>query len=57
MLKSDILHYSRQLSGSLDPWFENLLDNLIDQQTYPDLNVLQQTGKKLEQELDRKSVV
>lgn len=51
MLKSDILHYSRQLSNSLDPWFENLLDNLIDQQTYPDLNVLQQTGKKLEQEL------
>jgi hypothetical protein len=36
MLKSDILYYSRQENmGGLDPWFESLLDNLIDQEIYP----------------------
>jgi nicotinamide-nucleotide amidase len=52
MLKSDILYYSRQENmGGLDPWFESLLDNLIDQEIYPNHNVLQEIGVKLEHEL------
>lgn len=52
MLKSDILYYSRQETlGGLDPWFESLLDNLIDKDIYPNVNTLQETGIKLEKEL------
>lgn len=52
MLKSDILYYSRQDSlGNLDPYFEKLLDDLIDREIYPNVNVLQQTGTEIEKEL------
>jgi len=52
MLKSDVLYYSRQDSlGNLDPYFEKLLDDLIDKEIYPNVNVLQQTGTEIEKEL------
>ena len=47
-LKQEILYYSRQEKiGALSNWFENLLDHLIDSQTYIDQNYLEDTGKKL----------
>jgi nicotinamide-nucleotide amidase len=47
-LKQEILRYSRQENiGPLTNWFENSLDQLIDEQVYTDLNQLEDTGKKL----------
>jgi nicotinamide-nucleotide amidase len=47
-LKQEILYYSRQEKiGPLSNWFENLLDQLVDSQTYIDQNYLEDTGKKL----------
>ena len=46
--KQEILRYSRQETiGPLSDWFENALDELIDSGIYSDLNVLEDTGKKL----------
>ena len=47
-LKQDILHYSRQEKiGALSNWFDHSLSELIDQEIYPDLNLLEETGKQL----------
>lgn len=52
MLKSDIMYYSRQEQiGPLDPYFDNLLDNLIDLEIFASVNAIQETGIKIEQEL------
>lgn len=51
-LKEDILKYSRQdTMAPLSHWFDNQLDKLIDQGIYSDVNVLEDTGRKLVSEL------
>jgi nicotinamide-nucleotide amidase len=51
-LKEEILKYSRQdTMAPLSPWFENRLEQLIDQGVYSDVNVLEDTGRKLISEL------
>lgn len=52
MSKQDILHYSRQDQiGLIHPWFEAKLDQLVDTGVYPDLNVIEDAGAKLERNL------
>lgn len=52
MSKENILHYSRQETiAPLSSWFENLLDQCVDQGLYPDQNALEDTATKLEREL------
>jgi nicotinamide-nucleotide amidase len=47
-LKQEILRYSRQENMQpLSNWFEQQLDNLIDQGVYVDQNALEGTGRKL----------
>lgn len=47
-LKQDILKYSRQESTQpLTDWFDSALTDLIEDGTYSDQNVLEETGKKL----------
>lgn len=47
-LKQDILRYSRQEGMKpLSSWFDNTLDQLIDQGIYGDVNALEDTGRKL----------
>lgn len=47
-LKQDILKYSRQESTQpLTDWFDSALTDLIENGTYSDQNVLEETGKKL----------
>lgn len=51
-LKEEILKYSRQdTMTSLSPWFDNQLEQLINQGIYCDVNVLEDTGRKLVSEL------
>ena len=47
-IKQEILRYSRQETQyPLSSWFDHELDNLIDQQIYPDQNTLEEQGKQL----------
>jgi len=51
-LKEEILKYSRQDTMTpLSPWFENQLEQLISTDVYGDVNVLEDTGRKLLSEL------
>jgi NAD+ synthase len=47
-IKEDVLRYSRQsIMQPLSPWFDSELDQLIDQSVYSDLNALEDTARKI----------